>query len=293
MHIKFIQDIIDTIRHKDVFKDVSAKKGVNKILQKELLDLKYIYLPALKCHETLSKYKNIYQGKDIVLVASGPTVRDYSMLKDAIHIGVNHTYTLKSLELDYLFIHDNLKRTNAPLMQKNANLYRGAECKKFYGYHYIGKYGIPEQDVIEANAERYYFVDQEVPTSDKVFISTDITTRPLNCWASIVFPAMEFAMYTHPRRIYIVGCDCSDNGHIFWTNKKNFCSDKEIIKYGWKKIKEFRDNKYPDIEIISINPVGLKGLFEDVYTKSYLEKHHELLQKNVKIIECEANNAEE
>lgn len=295
MKIKFVQNIIDKIRQKDVFEEVSAKQGVNIILQKELLDFKYIHLPALKKHgEIFPKYKNVYQGKDIVLVASGPTVRNYSMIKDAVHIGVNHTYTLEKVLLDYLFIQDNLKRDNMPFMQKNANLYRGTDCKKFYGYHYISKYSIPEFDAIEANAERYYFIDQKIPTSDKVFLSADISTRPLNCWASIVFPAIEFALYTHPRRIYIVGCDCSANGHLVWTNKSAFCSDMEIIKYGWKKIKEYRDSKYPDIEIISVNPVGLKGLFTDVYTKSYVDEHPELLKENVKIMDNECiYNAEQ
>ena len=33
-------------------------------------------------------------------------------------------------------------------------------------------------------------------------------------------------------------------------------------------LKDFVDDYYPDIKIISVNPVGLKGLFEDMYTKS-------------------------
>ena len=285
MRIQFIQDIIDNFRGKEVFKSVSAKEGVNQIIKKELMELKYIHLPALKTHsEVFPKYKNIHNGQDIVLVASGPTVKDYSMLPNTVHIGVNHTYTLENLKLDYLFIQDNLKRDHMPTAQIDANLYRGCECKKFYGYHYINRYSIPEKDVIEANAERYYFVDQKVPTSDSIFISADISTRPLNCWASIVFPAIEFALYTHPKRIFIVGCDCSANGHLIWTSKKDFCSDAEIIKYGWEKIKEFKDSKYPDVEIISINPVGLKGLFKDVYTQSYVDKHPELLIENIEII---------
>ena len=33
----------------------------------------------------------------------------------------------------------------------------------------------------------------------------------------------------------------------------------------WKELKEFANAFYPDIEIISINPVGLKGIFIDQY----------------------------
>ena len=35
----------------------------------------------------------------------------------------------------------------------------------------------------------------------------------------------------------------------------------------WKEIKEFADIYYPDTKIIVINPVGLKGVFTDIYQK--------------------------
>ena len=39
----------------------------------------------------------------------------------------------------------------------------------------------------------------------------------------------------------------------------------------------------PDIEIISINPVGLKGLFHDVYTEEYLIDHPEINREEIEI----------
>lgn len=44
---------------------------------------------------------------------------------------------------------------------------------------------------------------------------------------------------------------------------------------------------YPDMEIISVNPVGLKGLFRDVYTESYLNDHPEIDRKTVEILKEE------
>ena len=44
-------------------------------------------------------------------------------------------------------------------------------------------------------------------------------------------------------------------------------------------------NHYPDIEIISINPVGLKGMFKDVYTENYLNDHPEIDKNSAEIIE--------
>lgn len=284
MRIKFVQNLIDRIRNKDSFRETSAREGVNK-LRKELLELKYIHLPALKAHEQVfCKYKNIYKGKEVVLVASGPTVKEYNMLNGAVHIGVNHTFTLSNVILDYLFIHDSLNNSSSSEMHSKANDYRRGLCKKMYGYHPMNIYSIAEQDAMNADAERYYFVDNEIPTSEYVLLSADITSRPLNCWASIVFPAMEFALYTHPKKIYLVGCDCAKNGHIYASNKKDFCSDRDKIIYGWEQIKKFANKKYPDIEIVSINPVGLKSLFKDVYTENYVHKHPELLKEDIEII---------
>ena len=38
-----------------------------------------------------------------------------------------------------------------------------------------------------------------------------------------------------------------------------------IIIDGYVRLKEFAEIYYPDVEIISVNPVGLKGLFADIY----------------------------
>jgi len=36
----------------------------------------------------------------------------------------------------------------------------------------------------------------------------------------------------------------------------------------WIQLKEFVELYYPETEIISINPIGLKGLFRDEYTET-------------------------
>jgi len=47
-------------------------------------------------------------------------------------------------------------------------------------------------------------------------------------------------------------------------------------------VKKFAALHYPDTEIISVNPVGLKGMFHDMYTESYLDAHPELSR-----VDCE------
>lgn len=282
MRIKFVQKLIDKIRGKKVYKE-------KPLPNKQLLELKYIHIPAVKTHsECFTKYKNIYRGKSIVVIGSGPTLHHFNMIKDAIHIGVNHTFTMEHLNLDYLFIQDNLSLVDSENcdIQHKANIYRKDKCKKFYGNHYCNA-RITEKDVLEANAERYYFLDHDIPTTEYALLTSDITTRPLNEWSSVIFAAMEFALWTHPDKIYIVGCDCTSNGHIYTKDKKGWCAFEDRFKYGWKQIKAYRDSHYPDTKIISINPVGLKGLFDDMYTQNYINNHPELTNMNINILNKE------
>ncbi len=272
MKISIIQNIIDTLRGKNIKN--SIKRIENIIIEladieNQISELKYIHLPAVKLHsEIFPQFKNINNGKSVVIVGSGPTLKNYTQIKDAIHIGANYAFTNKNLTLDYLFIQDCLQYEK----QKEANKYRVNDCIKFYGYHYIVN-GVSQQDVQEANAFRYYFIDQRITASKYAIFSPDITTRPLNTWSSVIFCAMEFALWTHPQKIYLVGCDCSQNGHFYHKcDKINSLPHSDRVLLGWKQIKEFAKIHYPDIEIISINPVGLKGLFKDTYTDEYLKK---------------------
>ena len=53
-----------------------------------------------------------------------------------------------------------------------------------------------------------------------------------------------------------------------WTKEdfRNLTKEgKKAFDSAWKELKEFTNAFYPDIEIISINPVGLKGIFIDQY----------------------------
>ena len=44
---------------------------------------------------------------------------------------------------------------------------------------------------------------------------------------------------------------------------------------------------YDDVEIISVNPIGLRGMFKDVYTREFLKDHPEIDPKTVTLLETE------
>ena len=88
---------------------------------------------------------------------------------------------------------------------------------------------------------------------------------------SIIFPAVQFALYCNFTKIYLVGCDCNlykqdrNRKYFFDDNSKNVKLDYNIIQW-WKKIYKFKNKEYSNTKLININPVGLKGMMDqDIY----------------------------
>ena len=212
--------------------------------------------------KTFQEYKNINKGKEVVLVATGSTLNNFIPLDNKIYLGVNYAYFYDKIKLDYLFMQDNrnnrLKSViDALKHNKNIEIFCGV-----YGMNDF-KGQISEQDCIDINAKRYVLND----TFDyKLYeFEYDICSVPLYGSYSIAMAAMQFILWTNPSKIYLVGCDNSQTGYFY--NSKNDLN-YNIMYTGWEKLKTFKDVFYPHTEIISINPIGLKGLFnKDIYTK--------------------------
>ncbi len=216
---------------------------------------------ALLHQKTFSKFKNIHNGKDIVIVATGPSLIDKKIIDDAIYIGVNAAFKCKNILLDYLFMQDYSGMKDYIKLVED---YRPDKCIKFFGltteYDMIINRVIPENIAIKCKALRYRTDWSEVPFFEPKF-AYDISSMPLGCFGSIVFPALQFALWTNPKRIFIMGCDCSNLGHF---DGSKTTVDLNSLKLPWRKFKQFKDIYYPETEIISVNPVGLKGLFKDI-----------------------------
>ena len=228
----------------------------------------------IQCQElhrkTFGPYRNSMIGKTVVLVASGPTAQYHEPIKDAIYVGVNNACSLDKLKFDYLFCQDFYMDE-----EKRMRIvkYRGDKCQKFFGRipdkriehcrntpsaQHVTR--APRYLVDMANAKEYYVYDYQLSN-----IAYDIELEPLHP-GGIAFSALQFILHCHPQKIYIVGCDCS-SGFFY---KSDIVFDNTWMIKIWKDFKQYIDELYPDIEIISINPVGLRGLFEDHYTDDYL-----------------------
>ena len=224
---------------------------------------------ALLHTRTFTKFKGIHEGKDIVLVASGVSADKYFPKQNVIHIGVNRSFQIGNyrIPMDYIFIQDFSGKT--PEYINDLDKYRIGECRKFYGLttEWIKEPNrvIPESHAIKAKALRYRTDWAPIEGFEPQF-AYDISTQPLGCFGSIVFPALQFALWTYPKRIFLVGCDCTTAGYAYDKKDTNFLKPNLIIE-AYKKFKIFANTYYPDIEIVSINPVGLKGLFKEEWTE--------------------------
>lgn len=212
--------------------------------------------------ETFLPYKNINNGKEIVIVATGPTMKYYKPIEGALHIGVNKAYKRSDINFDYLFTIDYSGDkfvddiVNYPYGQK----FLGTQSIKYGQYDFLSKCTIPYYYLNNKNVHLYC---SEYPRG---LCYPDITNFGLIDFGSIAHSAIHFALFTNPKRIYLVGCDCSSSGYYDGSKQK---VGAEYMIEGWQKIAKFIKQYYPNIEIVSINPIGLKGMFTDIYTSEY------------------------
>ena len=239
----------------------------NKISNNSYLqERKYLQLMTVaKVHDrSFSEYKNKFAGKDIVIIATGPSLNKYKPIENTINIGVNKSVLNEKLKLDIIFMQD----WAAVKDYINVFDYKYKDIPKFFGCapeeyfdfkdKKIIQALIPESIALKYDARRYF--QYSTYLSKNIHFSKDIDCNYLECAGSVAFSAIQFALYTNPRKIYIVGCDCT-SGHY---DDQNGSSLTHLIK-PWKELKKFAEIYYPETEIISVNPVGLKGLFTDLY----------------------------
>lgn len=239
------------------------------------------------------KYRDKHRAEEAMVLGSGPSLNYYQYDKSKIHIGCNHLF--KTMDLDYLFLFDaegtkeylydlfNFKNENTKVFL--GHFLRDMEYNQDQSY-WFHLHNIPEKFSQVFNSELYY-IGRGASTPFTREIYTDLSIFPLMDYRTVVHHAFQFALFAGFKRIYIVGCDSQLNGYYDgsqqdakWTGD----SYSHVIE-GWKKFKKFADVYYPDTEIISLNPVGLRGIFKDVYTRQYVYDHPELLREDIEIMD--------
>lgn len=238
--------------------------------------LLFLQCLANEVHDThkasFAEFKACHKGEDVAVIGCGPSMNYYSPLHGVFHVGVNASFKRKDLPIDYYFLIHYIQEWCEEL--KNFNFI------KFFGCRLGDTDDVFPQIVIEENNARMFFSGYRNP------IQCDIEYYPLMGYESVIFRAIHFAMYTRPKRLFLVGCDCAYSGHFDGSQLSRFDEAYSIPIWleGYKVFKQFAARHYPDTEIISVNPIGLKGMFRDVYTESYLEAHPEFDRSTVEIL---------
>lgn len=223
------------------------------------------------------KYRGINKGKSVVLVACGPSLDDYIINKKMYHVGINRAFLKKGIKLDALFLHDRM------MLDLHKEELARLEAEKFVAFatdrYNSENFNLSTKEVDEISGRRFIISDVSLPRiGGGVFdvINPDICNGVLmDRGGGTVFSALQFVLFTGPSRIYLVGCDCENSGYFKESKhivQKNYLNE---INNLWLEAASFIRQYYSDLEMYSINPVKLEGVFNDLYTKSFLEKHPE------------------
>lgn len=232
--------------------------------------------------QTFPQFKNSNKGKAIAILATGPTLNYAPELLSVKTICCNRSFEFlqeKGLEPDYIFVQDYpaVRIFFHELLKQRSKIFIGQ-----YPGRFVNTMSTPEYLRDQENVYNYYTSGGRTYFTD---IRPDIECNTLSDHGTIVHPALHFALYTNPDKIFLIGCDTSRSGY-FNKNLVQGTMNVDNLIVGYKKFKEFSNWHYPNTKIISINPIGLKGLFdEDQYTQKYLEQHAELDSSDFKIID--------
>ena len=219
-------------------------------------------------NKIFAKYKDAYKDETATLFCTGPTLDDYdhSLHPPSVKVGVNYIWRHKffnqehedAILLDYYFFGHRRESGNELSVEGWRKSKKTAEAKT--GAFIPKDFKTNKQkfcvSIIDGNESYGHYTVKEALESNAVPIAAehgaefpkDISRSPLYSH-SIPMPAMQFLLYCGFKKIFLVGCDCS--GHDYLCQMEN-----------WRQLKSFIDSNYPHVEIVSINPVSLKGLFE-------------------------------
>ena len=224
---------------------VPRNEMINRIITNSVL--------SYNINSYLINYRGIYKGKKICIVGCGPSIERFkNEFNFDILIGINRAFYFKQFNFDFLFAQDQFKEGF-----DDFTSYRNESCKKFIAMITNDvDYKINNYSLSQINGYRYVL---DCIVMNK--IHTEISYFPFADLKGTVFSALQFALYTCPSEIYLVGFDCDNTGNYVSKDKTNY----NFQFKSWKVIKKFIEINYPAIKIYSINPVGLKGLFNDIY----------------------------
>lgn len=252
----------------DIIKDTNMNlnnKTIKEIQKQELMNIKKFkrnknFNPKTNLHSFFTKFRNIHKDKSAYIFATGASLNNYKFkdLNNSILVGLNKIYKRKDIvnKLNYYFFgseynNDLDHKTNIDNLPENITKFASVYT---YGKHSVSGNIGPES---VKNIKNAYAFDKRLDD-----FSVDISKQPF-LGHSIVFPAIQFLLYTGVTKIHLIGCDCDDN---YFYGKGQWANPYYHYLNWWINFRDFKNKNYSNVDIISINPIGLKGLFIDEFT---------------------------
>jgi len=215
-------------------------------------------------HKFFEIYKDVHKHRTGVILTGADTINnmplhDHALYNNSIKVGMNWMNSSKYKEdLDYYFFgsyynnNDQYKNIIENYNNKNNTLVKFASVFR-EGIHVYRRITKTQISKMQADKLGAYSFDTCLSSFD---MNTDITTNRI-LGNSVIFPAVSFLLYTGVSKIYLIGADCT-------IGKVGSDYSGEVV-YLWNVMKQFIKKNYPQTEIISVNPIGLKNLFTDIY----------------------------
>lgn len=213
--------------------------------------------------QELSKWKNKYMGKRAVICGSGSSLDGYEPEKESINISLNRALFYDKVKFDFAFMQDAPK--NQPYTIEDYNQY---PCTKFYGIinnQATANMGLNKEDYTEGvNGE---IVNYELAPMWYDFrvddISFNIDEECVIDAKSVVFSAIQFAVFAGFTEILLYGVDFSDKNFSGNKNPNKYADSVEDNLVAFKKAIK---HKYPNIIFRFGNTSNeyLKEKFEEI-----------------------------
>ena len=231
----------------------------------------------------LENFINIHEGESVILFCTGSTANKFKFLdefKDCKLAGVNRSIFLPYLkyrQLDYWFIADpkysflgvfdhisvyNNYRPNYNLFKSWNDLTLAGEptmsdewiqCSNptSVPYKYLT---LPYQTNTQG---KYSYKSEDIELLRDYSFSSDVSKEPIYGCSSIIFIAFQFLLSLGFSKIYVVGNDFVGLHFHQYNFYGNYTHIFELGYFSerFKYFKEWKDNTYPEVDIISINPV--------------------------------------
>jgi len=216
----------------------------------------------------LKAFDRIHEGMTAILFATGLSVKEYEPIEgheDFIKMGVNRIYDYPDIlgQLDYYvfgsdYNKDDEHRANIDKICSTmdcvtlASAWRDGDITK-------------RGNIFPEQAKEIGAIPFE--NNNKGSFATDVSKYRM-FGQTIIFPALQLILYTGINTLYLVGVDCG----VTLAKYGEPTGNQQFVIW-WKQVKKWMANseEYRDVKVISVNPVGLKGVFDDIYTTSDLD----------------------